>query len=69
MKTFQVHRHSETCRRYRNDKCRFNFVKCFTDRTIVAEPLPDDMPEEIKIRYLRIVVIYQVKLKDILIQK
>ena len=53
MKTFQVHRHSETCRRYRNDKCRFNFGKCFTDRTIVAEPLPDDMPEEMKNQVLK----------------
>ena len=53
VKTFQVHRHSETCRRYRNDKCRFNFGKCFTDRTIVAEPLPEDMPEEIKNQVLK----------------
>ena len=42
VKTFQVHRHSKTCRKYRNDKCRFNFGNFFTDRTIVAEP-----PEEI----------------------
>ena len=28
-------------------KCRFNFGKCFTDRTIVAEHLPEDMPEKI----------------------
>ena len=25
VKTFQVHRHSKACRKYRNDKCRFNF--------------------------------------------
>ena len=53
VKTFQVHRHSKTCRRYRNDKCRFIFGKFFTDRTIVAEPLPEDMPEEIKNQVLK----------------
>ena len=53
VKTFQVHRHSKTCRRYRNDKCRFIFGKLFTDRTIVAEPLPEDMPEEIKNQVLK----------------
>ena len=53
MKTFQVHRHSKTCRRYRNDKCRFIFGKLFTDRTTVAEPLPEDMPEEIKNQVLK----------------
>ena len=53
VKTCQVHRYSKTCRKYRNDKCRFNFGKIFTDRTIVAEPLPDDMPEEIKNQVLK----------------
>ena len=53
VKTFQVHRHSKTCKKYRNDKCRFNFGKFFTDRTIVAEPLPEDMPEEIKNQVLK----------------
>ena len=48
VKTFQVHRHSKTCKKYRNGKCRFNFGKFFTARTIVAEPLPEDMQEEIK---------------------
>ena len=48
VKTFQVHRYSKTCRKHQNDKCTFNFGKSFTDRTIVAEPLPEDMPEEIK---------------------
>ena len=48
VKTFQIHRHSKTCRKYRNQKCRFHFVKFFSDRRIVAEPLPDDMLEEIK---------------------
>ena len=49
MKTSQVH----TCRKYRNDKCRFNFLNFFTGRTIVAEPLPKDVPEEIKNQVLK----------------
>ena len=48
VKTFQINRHSKTCRKYRNQKCRFHFVKFFSDRRIVAEPLPDDMLEKIK---------------------
>ena len=53
MKTFQVHRYSKTCRKYRNQKCRFNFGKFFADRTIAAEPLSEDMPEEIKNQVLK----------------
>ena len=53
VKTFQLHRHSKTCRKYRNEKCSFHFGKFFSHRTIVAEPLPDNMPEEIKMQVLR----------------
>ena len=53
MKPFQVHRYSKTCRKYRNQKCRFNFEKFFADRTIAAEPLSEDMPEEIKNQVLK----------------
>ena len=53
VKTFQVHKHSKTCRKYRNDKCRFNFGKFFTTRTIIAEPLPENMTEEVKFQVLR----------------
>ena len=31
VKTYQIHRHSESCRKYKNDKCRFNFGRFFTD--------------------------------------
>lgn len=44
VKTFQVHSHSQTCRKYKNTPCRFNFGHFFTDKTIVAEPLSEDMP-------------------------
>ena len=52
MKKYQTHSHSKTCRKYRNIACRFNFGQFFTDRTIVAEPLPQDMDEEIKTNIL-----------------
>ena len=38
VKTYQINRHSKTCRKYRNEKCRFHFCKCFTSRTIIAKP-------------------------------
>ena len=53
VKTFQLHRHSKTCRKYHNEKCRFHFRRLFSHRAIVAEPLPDNMPEEIKMQVLR----------------
>ena len=45
---YQRHTHSKTCRKYKNIKCRFNFGQFFTNRTIVAEPLPDDLGDEVK---------------------
>ena len=53
VRTYRVHRHSKTCRKYRNDKCRFHFGKLFSSSTFVAEPLPNDMLEEIKIQVLK----------------
>ena len=48
VKTYQTHNHSKTCRKYKNVACRFKFGQFFTDRTIAAEPLAQDMDEEIK---------------------
>ena len=45
---YQIHCHSKTCCKYKNQKFRFNFTKFFTDRTTVAEPLPSKMPLEEK---------------------
>ena len=45
---YQKHTHSKTCRKYKNIKCRFNFGQFFTNRTIIAEPLPDDSADELK---------------------
>ena len=39
VKMYQTHAHSETCRRYKNLPCRFNFGHFFTNRTIVGKPL------------------------------
>ena len=41
VKTYQIHQHSKTCRKYRNEKCRFHFGKYYTNRTIIAQPLSD----------------------------
>ena len=38
VKTYQMHRHSKTCHKYRNEKCRFRFGKFFRNKTIIAQP-------------------------------
>ena len=43
--TYQLHSHSNSCRKYKNEKCRYRFGKFFTDQTITALPLPEDLPE------------------------
>ena len=48
VKMYQIHHHSKTCRKYRNEKCRFHFGKFFTDHTIIAEPIPDNISDEEK---------------------
>ena len=44
----QKHTHSRTCRNYKNIQCWFNFGQFYTDRTIVAQPVSDDLCEEVK---------------------
>ena len=41
--TYQVYSNSKSCRKHKNQACRYNFAKYFTDRTIVAGPLPSDI--------------------------
>ena len=43
--TYQLHRHSKICHKYKNESCRFKFWRFFPKWTIVAEPLPLNMPE------------------------
>ena len=45
---YQKHTNSKTCKKYKDIKCKFNFGQFFTNRTIIAEPLPDDLPDELK---------------------
>ena len=52
VKTYQLHSHSKSCRKYKNKACRYSFGKFFTARTIVAEPLPNEMSVEEKSRKL-----------------
>ena len=52
VKLYQLHRHSKTCRKYKNEVSRFKFGKFFIKKTLVAEPLPDGMPEEMKVLVL-----------------
>ena len=44
-----MHQHPRTCNKYPNKKnCRFNFGNFFTDRTIIAQPLPVSLSIEQK---------------------
>ena len=44
---FQVHSHSKSCRKYNNNR-RYNFSKFFSNRTILAAPLPGGMSNDKK---------------------
>ena len=46
VKTYQTHAHSKTFRKYRNMSCRFNFGHFFTEKTIIAKPLSEDMDRD-----------------------
>lgn len=48
VKKYQTHCQNKSCRKYKNTACSFNYGKFFTDSSMVAEPLLDDMDEEIK---------------------
>ena len=41
------HRHTKTCKKYK-PACRFKFPKLPSYKTIIAAPLPEDMPEKEK---------------------
>ena len=57
VKTYQKHNHSKSCRKYKNINChfnfgQFNFGQFFSKQSIVAEPLDNNMNEELRNRVL-----------------
>ena len=46
VKTYQIHQHSKSCRKYKNMDCRYGFGHFFTERTIIASPLPKHLSLE-----------------------
>ena len=50
---FQIHSHSNSCRKYKNIPCRFHFGRFFTNQIIVAEPLSENLSEMTRNRILK----------------
>ena len=48
VKTYQIHSHSKSCRKYKNIACRYSFGRFFSVKTIIAELLPNEMTEKEK---------------------
>ena len=42
--TVQKHDHTKSCLK-KHGKCRYGFPKLPSDRTLLAKPLPDDLPD------------------------
>ena len=45
VKTYQLHKDSKTCRKYKNKACRFQFRKFFTEKTIIGKRLARNVTE------------------------
>ena len=43
IKLYQLHKHSNSCRKYKNKSCRYGSGRCFNERAIVAKPLDDSI--------------------------
>lgn len=52
VKTFQIHCYIKICQKYKNGNCRFHYGSFFTDKTIIAERLPDEIPTIAKLTIL-----------------
>ena len=46
--TYQVHSHSKSCRKYKNEKRRYHFGKFITERTIISLRLPNHLQDTVK---------------------
>ena len=46
--TYQVHSHSKSCGKYKNEKCHHHFEKFFTDHTIISIPLNSNLPDDVR---------------------
>lgn len=64
VETYQKHSHSKTCRKYKNGICRFHFGRFFSERTIIARPLPDDIDETLHTTLLKQRETILVKVKE-----
>ena len=42
---YQIHAHSNSCRKYKNVSCRFHYGRYFTEKTVIAQPLFEEMLE------------------------
>ena len=48
VKTYQVHAHSETCWKYKNNEFRFSYGRFFTEKTIIAKPADSEITKDKK---------------------
>ena len=49
---YQLHRHSNTSRKCKIEGCRFKLGRFFSKETLVAEPLPESVQDEVKVLVL-----------------
>eukprot|EP00111_Clytia_hemisphaerica_P014081 TCONS_00041443-protein len=61
VKTYQIHRHSKSCRPFKNRPCRYLFGKFFTEKTIIAVPLDENLPNKEEILNTRKAILSPVK--------
>ena len=63
-----IHSHSNSYKKYKNEKCRYHFGKFFTERTIVAKLLPKHMSDRSQENILKKGIVFFAWLKAILMK-